>query len=249
MSSRFSPEGCVQLLQNVTMTEKAIHHAGAKLVFWKRNAHDVVKLWDQEFRASDMEKRLCLFYLADNTVQSSKPAGVQYIEAFAAILPEALRHMMKHSDTRTQQKLKHVVDVWRKRMVWGNRLQGKFDSLVAGVEASEEPAGEHHAAAAGKAHGDPYATLVQRHRQVVEMSQRGQALMAAEAQARKALDDAACAAVRLRIVTWVACTALTHVCTQPLPSPCLHWLDSCIMFSMTALRRPWRAHTCTLLCA
>jgi hypothetical protein len=86
-----------------------------------------------------MEKRLVLIYLANDIAQTSRRTGREYIEAFHKALPEAFKHMMKHSDEPVQQKLKKLVRVWRDRNVWGNRALAIYNDMVKGVSEPAQP--------------------------------------------------------------------------------------------------------------
>jgi regulator of Ty1 transposition protein 103 len=135
MSTKFNVETCRDILDKVDGSQAGIQNASARLVFWKRNASDVVRCWENAFQKADMEKRLILIYLANDVVQTSRRAGREFIEAFHMALPEAFKHMMKHSDERVQQRLKKLVHVWRDRNVWGNRALALYSEMVRGVSS------------------------------------------------------------------------------------------------------------------
>lgn len=137
--SKFSPEACDAVLGKVDMSQAGIQTASAKLLFWKRSATEVVRSWERAFQRADMDKRLSLIYLVNDVVQTSRRSGREYTEAFHKALPEAFRHMMKHSDEKVQQKLKKLVLVWRDRNVWGNKGLGLYLDMVRGVSLNASP--------------------------------------------------------------------------------------------------------------
>ena len=187
--SRYSAEKCSELIRSVTGTEKSIFETGAQLTFWKRHAHEIVKTWDEAFRQADMDKRMVLLWLVDNIVQTSKPHGRQFLDEFNTMLPEAFKHMMKHSSADMQRKLARLVKVWRDRTIWGNKTQAVYETLVRGVEP-EAPAPSPEKGPVKAAAGDPYALLNARQRDIVKLSKEAQDLMKADAKARAALDEA-----------------------------------------------------------
>lgn len=137
MSTKFNIDTCREVLDKVDGSQAGIQAASARLVFWKRSASEVVRCWEHTFAKADMEKRLVLIYLANDIAQTSRKTGREYIEAFHKALPEAFKHMMKHSDEPVQQRLKKLVRVWRDRNVWGHRALSIYNDMVKGVS---EPA-------------------------------------------------------------------------------------------------------------
>ena len=137
--SKFSQEACDNVLGKVDMSQAGIQGASAKLLFWKRSAVEVVRCWERAFQRADMDKRLSLIYLVNDVVQTSRRSGREYTEAFHKALPEAFRHMMKHSDEKVQQRLKKLVLVWRDRNVWGNKALGIYLDMVRGVSINASP--------------------------------------------------------------------------------------------------------------
>lgn len=137
--SKFSQEACDNVLGKVDMSQAGIQGASAKLLFWKRSAVEVVRCWERAFQRADMDKRLSLIYLVNDVVQTSRRSGREYTEAFHKALPEAFRHMMKHSDEKVQQRLKKLVLVWRDRNVWGNKALGIYLDMVRGVSITASP--------------------------------------------------------------------------------------------------------------
>ena len=186
--ARFTAEKCEELMAGVTGTQQAIQSTSARLLFWKRHAADVVRTWERAFQAADMEKRLILIYLANDIVQTSRSQGRDFIEAFHKALPEAFKHMVKHSDERVQQKLKKLVMVWRDRNVWGHKALGLYMDLVKGVDITGGAPPPPVAAQPDAA--DPLGTLVTIQRDLAEHTAQSQRLVAADEAARRALADA-----------------------------------------------------------
>jgi CID domain len=189
--AKYSKEACDELMKTVSMSLTVIQSTSAQLIFWKRHALEIVQSWDQEFRAADMEKRLILMYLANDVVQTSKLQGRHFVEAFHPLLQEAFKHMVKHSDSGAQKKLKHLVKVWRERNVWGTKVQAKYEELVRGIEGSDAEPSAHKPPEKQPKPGDPYTVLQVKQHEIVKLSQKAQALMAAADHAHKALEDAA----------------------------------------------------------
>lgn len=177
-----------KVFADLCLTQPAIQSSSAKLVFWKRHADEIVQRWDKAFREAEAEKRLALIYLANDVVQVSKPKGRQFLDAFNKLLPEAFKHMVKHSDADVQQKLVKLVNVWRDRSIWGRKVQAYYDALLKGVEAPPPSAPHASTSATGE---DPLLSSLRQHStQAFALAQRSQALAKAHSDAAAAAGDA-----------------------------------------------------------
>lgn len=183
----YSIDAVDAVLSCSTMSGAGIQASSAKLVFWKRHADEIVQRWDRAFRSSDMDKRLILIYVANDVIQVSKPQGKQFMEAFHRLLPEAFKHMLKHSDAAVQKKLVKVVTVWRNRGIWGAKRQAVYDDLVKSMEP-----GPVKPAAIIKKQDDPLLKVLKaRTSDIYDLAQRGHALAEADVAARRKADESA----------------------------------------------------------
>lgn len=192
--SNFSQDACDAALSKVDMSQVGIQAVSAKLLFWKRSAVEVVRCWERAFQRADMDKRLSLIYLVNDVVQTSRRSGREYTEAFHKALPEAFRHMMKHTDEKVQQKLKKLVLVWRDRNVWGNKALGLYLEMVRGVSINASPEVRPKPQAGPQSMPDSIATAAGLFREL----QQAQAAVqnAASAESAKATSDVPPAQVR-----------------------------------------------------
>jgi CID domain len=161
ISAKFSEDVCNDLMDRIDGTQAGIQNATAQIVFWKRHADSVVQCWQQVFQRADMEKRMNLIYLANDVVQTGRKTGREFSEAFHKALPEAFRHMMKHSDEPAQRKLKKLVHVWKDRQVWGNKAISLYLSMVRGVASDDGQVQLSSAPSTVSALPDPFSRLVQ----------------------------------------------------------------------------------------
>lgn len=187
--SRFSQEACDSVLSKVDMSQAGIQAASAKLLFWKRSAGDVVRCWERAFHRADMDKRLSLIYLVNDVVQTSRRSGREYTEAFHKALPEAFRHMMKHSDEKVQQKLKKLVIVWRDRNVWGNKALGIYHEMVKGVSINASPEVRAAPQPAPQSVPDPIAAATGFYRELLQVQTSVQHAASAESSKAASMKD------------------------------------------------------------
>lgn len=194
--SKFSQDACDAALSKVDMSQAGIQAASAKLLFWKRSAVEVVRCWERAFQRADMDKRLSLIYLVNDVVQTSRRSGREYTEAFHKALPEAFRHMMKHTDEKVQQKLKKLVLVWRDRNVWGNKALGLYLEMVRGVSINASPEVRPKPQAGPQGMPDSIATAAGLFRELQQAQAAVQNATSAEASKATSVKDLPAAQVR-----------------------------------------------------
>ncbi|ORY85091.1 RNA polymerase II-binding domain-domain-containing protein [Protomyces lactucae-debilis] len=127
-------------LSAVDATQETIVSVAQWVMFYKRNAAQIVDIWHQAVRDASSNRKLNLIYLANEVAQTSRAKKrPEYPEALSKVMPDALEHVFRQSTTSIQEKLKRVVDVWRQRSVFSpqvideisQRLQTRRKSPVA----------------------------------------------------------------------------------------------------------------------
>ncbi|URE44784.1 Regulation of nuclear pre-mRNA domain containing, partial [Musa troglodytarum] len=59
-------------------------------IFHRNKAKQVVETWDQQFHCSPRDKRVSFLYLANDILQNSRRTGLEFINEFWKVLPDAL---------------------------------------------------------------------------------------------------------------------------------------------------------------
>jgi CID domain len=180
----FDAAALADKLRKLSPSAQSVEQLSAWCLFHWRSAKEVATTWAQCLSQAPDKQKLAFVYLANDVVQNSRKRGPHYVDAFAPLLPGALRHVLKHSGggADTLRQLHRMVAVWEERRVFGT---GKaIQQLKAAVEDTQSAAQTDDGAAA-TASGDAETSL--------------QAVMAADRALRAASSDSVRAA-RLALI-------------------------------------------------
>lgn len=148
-------DGLVQKLQRLSQSQQSIESVSSFCIFYHKDAHGVVQIWDSEFYKATPERRLALLFLANHILQEGRKKGTGFQEEFYKVLPKALTHIGKHGDEKTRKQAARLVTVWEERRVFGTRHVKSFkDTLTPpGSSSGAAAAGEGGSGAAAAAAG------------------------------------------------------------------------------------------------
>lgn len=66
-----------------------------------QEARKVVQTWEAEFvKAPNMQKKLCMMYLANDILQNSRKKGPEFVNEFYHTLERPVGHIFKHGDAK-----------------------------------------------------------------------------------------------------------------------------------------------------
>ena len=183
-SMAFDAAALADKLRKLSPSAQSVEQLSAWCLFHWRSAKEVATTWASCLSQAPDKQKLAFVYLANDVVQNSRKRGPHYVDAFAPLLPGALRHVLKHSGggADTLRQLHRMVAVWEERRVFGT---GKaIQQLKAAVEDTQSAAQTDNGAEA-TASGDAETSL--------------QAVMAADRALRAASSDSVRAA-RLALI-------------------------------------------------
>lgn len=63
----------------------------------------MVLTWEGEFMRANMQKKLCMMYLANDILQNSRKKGPEFVNEFYHALPRHVHHLLKHGDVKVSQ--------------------------------------------------------------------------------------------------------------------------------------------------
>ena len=142
-------------LRKLNASAQSVEQLSAWCVFHWRSAKQVASTWATCLSAAPDAQKLAFVFLANDVVQNSRKRGPHYTDAFAPLLPGALRHVLKHAPGQeTLRQLRRLVTVWEERRVFGAGKTVK--ELKAAVQLAPGAEGDAQGAAAadGGAAGD-----------------------------------------------------------------------------------------------
>jgi regulator of Ty1 transposition protein 103 len=76
-----------------------------------------VEIWEAEFVTAPIQKRLAMFYLANDVLQVSRKKGPEFVNEYYRTLPKLLKRTLKGADERTRRAVERLIDVWTERKV------------------------------------------------------------------------------------------------------------------------------------
>ncbi|RRT57595.1 hypothetical protein B296_00047157 [Ensete ventricosum] len=86
-------------------------------------ATQVVETWERQFYCSPREQRVSFLYLANDILQNSRRKGLEFINEFWKVLPDALTDVFGNGDDFGRKTVVRLVDIWEERKVFGSRGQ------------------------------------------------------------------------------------------------------------------------------
>ena len=153
----FDPAALSDKLRKLNASAQSVEQLSAWCVFHSRSAKQVASTWASALSAAPDAQKLAFIFLANDVVQNSRKRGPAYTDAFAPLLPGALRHVIKHAPGQeTLHQLRRLVTVWEERKVFGTgktckELQAAVQLGDGGEAQGAAPAGDAAAEAALKA--------------------------------------------------------------------------------------------------
>ncbi|CAK0785770.1 hypothetical protein CVIRNUC_008981 [Coccomyxa viridis] len=121
-------------------SQQSIESLSNWCTFYRKDAKKVVKLWENEFaRAPDIDRQITLLYLANDILQNSRRKGPEFVNEFYHVMPRPISHLLKHGDSKVQQKVDRLVAIWDERKVFGQSGTKPFKELVTAAEAPKLP--------------------------------------------------------------------------------------------------------------
>ena len=111
-------------LKKLNASAQSVEQLSAWCVFHYRHAKEICTTWAASLSAAPDGQKLAFVFLANDVVQNSRKKGPHYVDAFAPVLPGALKHVAKHAtggaaESKTLAQLRRLVSVWEERRVFG----------------------------------------------------------------------------------------------------------------------------------
>lgn len=118
-------------LSKLNNSQQSIESLSRWCISNRKKARQIVETWEKIFNSSQKEQCVSFLYLANDILQNSRRKGSEFVNEFWKVLPTALKHVYDHGDESGKKAATRLVDIWEERKVFGSRLQGLKDELVA----------------------------------------------------------------------------------------------------------------------
>ncbi|XP_020693613.1 regulation of nuclear pre-mRNA domain-containing protein 1B isoform X2 [Dendrobium catenatum] len=117
----FNSQILVDKLAKLNSSQQSIETLSHWCIFHRMKARQVVEIWDRQFHHSPREQRLSFLYLANDILQNSRRKGVEFVNEFWKVLPDALNDLIEKGDDFGRKAALRLVDIWEERKVFGSR--------------------------------------------------------------------------------------------------------------------------------
>ncbi|XP_020591000.1 regulation of nuclear pre-mRNA domain-containing protein 2 [Phalaenopsis equestris] len=117
----FNSQILVDKLAKLNSSQQSIETLSHWCIFHRTKARQVVEIWDRQFHHSPREQRLSFLYLANDILQNSRRKGVEFVNEFWKVLPDALNDLIEKGDDFGRKAALRLVDIWEDRKVFGSR--------------------------------------------------------------------------------------------------------------------------------
>ncbi|CAL8471276.1 g10818 [Coccomyxa elongata] len=140
--SGFNQSSLVDKLVKLNNTQQSIETVSSWCTFYRKEARKVVQTWEAEFvKAPNMQKKLCMMYLANDILQNSRKKGPDFVNEFYHTLQRPVGHIFKHGDAKVQKAVERLVAIWEERKVFGLSGTKHLKVAMAGAETPRKASG------------------------------------------------------------------------------------------------------------
>jgi regulator of Ty1 transposition protein 103 len=128
----YSDEAVKAKLAALNETQDSIVSNAQWIMFHRRFAAKTASVWLNRLQENpNAAKRLNLIYLANEVVQQSRARSKQdFLLAFEPLIADATAAAYKGSSQDIQGKIRRVVEVWRQRGIFDNRIQEQVEKRL-----------------------------------------------------------------------------------------------------------------------
>ena len=127
----YSPQVLRQKLARLNSTQQSIQTLSHWIIYHSKHASESVSVWQAELEAaSNYQRQLVLFFLANDVIQTSKRRGVQFLEPFSHILPSKVAETVASFKSQNAQdalrSLQRIVRIWKERNIYDTEFMNKL---------------------------------------------------------------------------------------------------------------------------
>ncbi|CAA6668340.1 unnamed protein product [Spirodela intermedia] len=125
MNGTFNGQILVDKLSKLNSSQQSIETLSHWCIFHRKNAKQVVETWDRQFHCAPKSQWVSFLYLANDILQNSRRKGLEFVNEFWKVLPDALNNVMENGDEFGRSAAVRLVDIWEGR----NRGQTLKDEI------------------------------------------------------------------------------------------------------------------------
>lgn len=136
LTMSFNAEILKSKLTGLNETQESVTSLSQWIMFHKRHAATSAEVWAEYVTEAPVKSKLALVYLANDVVQQAKSRKKdEFVQAFAAVIPEALEHVYGEVDKPVKDRINRVVKVWAERSVLPQNVQQDIEGRLGSESA------------------------------------------------------------------------------------------------------------------
>ncbi|KAI4375395.1 hypothetical protein MLD38_013271 [Melastoma candidum] len=119
----FDPQILIEKLAKLNLSQASIETLSYWCIFHMNNAKYVVDTWEREFHCSPQEQRVAFLYLANDIMQNSRKKGIEFVNEFGRVLPDALHNVVHNGDDFGRNAAYRLLNIWEERKVFDSHVE------------------------------------------------------------------------------------------------------------------------------
>ncbi|KAI4366939.1 hypothetical protein MLD38_022737 [Melastoma candidum] len=119
----FDPQILIEKLAKLNLSQASIETLSYWCIFHMNNAKYVVDTWEREFHCSPQEQRVAFLYLANDIMQNSRKKGIEFVNEFGRVLPDALCNVVHNGDDFGRNAAYRLLNIWEERKVFDSPVE------------------------------------------------------------------------------------------------------------------------------
>jgi len=140
--------------QGLKPSQESIEIVSKYVLFLRRQARDVARVWGSTARSSPPPQQLLLVYLANDILGKGRKRGIEFLDAFYPVLVQELPPMLAGAPADVRAEIGKVVALWVHARHFGNSGSQELQRIADGAGGSQGPArGEGASGASGSGDG------------------------------------------------------------------------------------------------
>ncbi|XP_028407104.1 uncharacterized protein LOC114529484 [Dendronephthya gigantea] len=132
----FSIKSFDKKLKEMSSRQDSVQTVSLWLIHHRAHSKSVVYLWLDRMKKAKPDRRLILFYLANDIIQNSRKKGKEYTQSFSKVLGDAMQYLR---DTSIRPSVERVLKIWQERKVFEKDAVQKLLNQLNNASVKPKP--------------------------------------------------------------------------------------------------------------
>lgn len=136
----FSEASLQKKFAELTNTQQSVQTLSLWLIHHRKNSKIIVSTWFKELTNHNKpERKLTLFYLANDILQNSRKKGPEYLKEYSSLMLDAIEDIAKYSDEKIRFTVERILNIWKDRKIYPDEQIEKFRQKLHGTKSLFSP--------------------------------------------------------------------------------------------------------------